>query len=44
MKKEVIILEYYPNDSRIRISEQDVCQTLNTRMGTGGGQCAVDTY
>lgn len=24
-------------DSRIRMTDDDVCQTLNTRMGTGGG-------
>lgn len=34
---KVIILEHHPNDSRIKISEDGVCQTLNTRMGTGGG-------
>lgn len=31
-----INLEYHPCDSRIRITEEDVCQTLNSRMGTGG--------
>lgn len=30
-------LEYHPADSRIRIVEEDICQTLNQRMGTGGG-------
>lgn len=30
-------LEYHPCDSRIRIEPKDVCQTLNQRMGTGGG-------
>lgn len=34
---EYINLEYHPSDSRIRVVEEDVCQTLNTRMGTGGG-------
>lgn len=32
-----INLEYHPSDSRIRVVDYDVCQTLNTRMGTGGG-------
>ena len=32
-----INLEYHPSDSRIRIVDCDVSQTLNTRMGTGGG-------
>ena len=32
-----IALEHHPNDSRIKISEDGICQTLNQRMGTGGG-------
>lgn len=36
-----IILEHHPNDSRLRIVDGDVCQTLNQRMGTGGGQRAI---
>ena len=32
----VIVLEHHPNDSRLRIAEDDVCQTLSKRMGTGG--------
>ena len=32
-----IPLEHHPNDSRVRIIEDDVCQTLSQRMGTGGG-------
>ena len=31
-----IFLEHHPNDSRLRIIEDDICQTLNQRMGTGG--------
>lgn len=34
--KKIINLEYHPMDSRIKISA-DICQTLNERMGTGGG-------
>ena len=32
-----ILLEHHPNDSRLRIIEDDICQTLSQRMGTGGG-------
>ena len=32
-----IYIEYHPSDSRIRIVDEDVSQTLNSRMGTGGG-------
>lgn len=34
-------LEYHPMDSRIRITDEDICQTLNTRMGTGGGNVPI---
>lgn len=33
----VIALENHPNDSRVKISEDNVVQTLSSRMGTGGG-------
>ena len=32
-----ILLDHHPNDSRIGIKENDVCQSLTSRMGTGGG-------
>lgn len=32
-----MILEHHPNDSRVRIPDDDICQTLSSRMGTGGG-------
>lgn len=32
----LVLIENHPNDSRVRI-EQDTCQTLSSRMGTGGG-------
>ena len=35
-KKKFVALEYHPMDSRISICDDDVCQTLNSRMGTGG--------
>lgn len=31
------ILENHPNDSRVKICEDDTFQTLSQRMGTGGG-------
>lgn len=31
-----INLEYHPHDSRIKIVDNEICQTLSTRMGTGG--------
>lgn len=31
-----IALENHPTDSRIKIKEDNICQTLSARMGTGG--------
>ena len=31
-----IALEHHPNDSRIKIAEDGICQSLTSRMGTGG--------
>ena len=33
----VLLLENHPTDSRVKIREDGICQTLTTRMGTGGG-------
>ena len=33
----VILLEHHPNDSRLKIEESEICQSLTGRMGTGGG-------
>lgn len=33
---EYIALEHHPNDSRIKIAENGICQSLSARMGTGG--------
>lgn len=33
----VMILENHPADSRVKISKDNVVQTLSSRMGTGGG-------
>lgn len=43
----VIVIENHPADSRVKISEDNVIQTLSSRMGTGGGNVplvmSVDT-
>lgn len=31
-----IVLEHHPNDSRVKIDESGVCQSLSACMGTGG--------
>ena len=36
-KLNVMVLENHPADSRVKISEDGVFQTLSSRMGTGGG-------
>lgn len=36
MKTEYLALEHHPHDSRIKISEDGICQSLSARMGTGG--------
>lgn len=33
----VVILENHPSDSRVKICEDNIFQTLSSRMGTGGG-------
>ena len=35
-----IALENHPADSRVKIAEDGIVQTLNARMGTGGGECS----
>ena len=30
-----VALEHHPNDSRIKIAEDGICQSLSARMGTG---------
>ena len=32
----VLCLEHHPADSRIKVKDDDVCQSLTSRMGTGG--------
>lgn len=38
--RPAVALEHHPNDSRLKIAEDGMVQTLNARMGTGGGQCS----
>lgn len=33
---KIIMTEYHPNDSRLKIDTSGTCQTLTGRMGTGG--------
>lgn len=40
----VIAIENHPNDSRIKLSEDNVVQTLSGRMGTGGGHIQYDNW
>lgn len=39
---QVYVLENHPADSRVKISKDNIFQTLSSRMGTGGGQYADD--
>lgn len=34
---KIYVLEHHPNDSRIKIADDGIVQTLSSRMGTGGG-------
>lgn len=34
-----IAIENHPNDSRVKIREDEICQSLTSRMGTGGATC-----
>ena len=44
--QSVLAIENHPADSRVKISEDNVVQTLSSRMGTGGGNVPmmIDTY
>ncbi len=33
----IFVIQNHPNDSRVKIEEDGICQTLSGRMGTGGG-------
>lgn len=32
-----IPIENHPADSRVKMADDDICQSLTSRMGTGGG-------
>lgn len=37
-RTSTLVLENHPADSRVKVSEDGIVQTLSSRMGTGGGQ------
>lgn len=37
VRTPTLVVENHPNDSRIKIHDDGICQTLSGRMGTGGG-------
>ena len=37
-----LVVENHPSDSRVKICEDGVVQTLTGSMGTGGGECPSD--
>lgn len=37
IRTPTLIIENHPNDSRVKIREDNIFQTLSSRMGTGGG-------
>lgn len=39
--RRIVLLEHHPNDSRIKVIDGGICQTLSTRMGTGGGNVPI---
>lgn len=36
-----IPIENHPNDSRTNLIDNGICQTLSSRMGTGGGNVPI---
>lgn len=37
--KVAYAVENHPNDSRVKLAEDDIVQALTSRMGTGGATC-----
>lgn len=37
VEQHAVCIENHPADSRVKIAEDEICQTLSSRMGTGGG-------
>ena len=40
--ERAVVIENHPQDSRVKINEDGVVQTLSGQMGTGGGECSSD--
>ena len=38
-----IALEHHPNDSRLLVKDDGICQSLTSRMGTGGQRAVGNT-
>ena len=38
---KIYCIENHPADSRVSIRTDGICQTLTSRMGTGGGNCPM---
>lgn len=36
---QCVVIENHPADSRVKICEDGIFQTLSSRMGTGGATC-----
>lgn len=39
--RKALVIENHPNDSRVKIRDDGICQALTTRMGTGGGNVPI---
>lgn len=39
--RSAFVVEHHPNDSRIKLRDNGIVQTLSSRMGTGGGNVPV---
>lgn len=37
MKQNAYAIENHPMDSRVKLKDDGICETLNARCGTGGG-------
>jgi len=41
VEQHAVCIENYPADSRVKVNEDGIVQTLNGRMGTGGGNVPI---
>lgn len=44
LSSQVYSIENHPNDSRVKIRNDNKVQTLSSRMGTGGGNVPMVMY